>query len=45
MLLQVALKALEKAGWPTKVLPGSRAFALGNNNRHACPSEGKECGA
>lgn len=34
MLFHVASKALEKANWPTRVLPGSRAFVPGDNNRY-----------
>lgn len=33
MLLKLANGTLEKAGWPTKVLAGSRAFPVGDNNR------------
>ncbi|CZR58635.1 uncharacterized protein PAC_08527 [Phialocephala subalpina] len=34
MLLKLANGALEKAGWPTKVLTGARTFLLGDNNRN-----------
>jgi hypothetical protein len=35
MLLDVAQAALEKAGWPTDVLPGPNVFALSENNMHS----------
>ena len=34
MLLKLANAALEQAGWPTRVLAGSRTFPTGDNIRN-----------
>jgi len=34
MLLNLANAALEQAGWPTRVLAGSRTFPTGDNIRN-----------
>lgn len=35
LLLHTAVKAMEKAGWPTDILTGRTMFHLGQNERNA----------
>ncbi|KAL8833579.1 MAG: hypothetical protein Q9170_004194 [Blastenia crenularia] len=37
-LVDVAAKALEKAGWPSTILTGRLMFTKGDNERNAEPS-------